>query len=306
MAPSRTKKWLKRLGSCSLISMVLMMITLGFASSCISFSMKQEKVDAFFEAKKYQPRYHQYQFEGRTMNYVEIGDPTLPPVVFVHGSPGSWDAFIGYMGYEPLLEKAHLISVDRPGFGKSGRGKPEKSLVKQAASIMAALACNQSGKPAVLVGHSYGGPVIAQMAVDFPEQVGSLIMIAASVDPELEETKWFQIPADWLVFSWMVPKDLRTSNREILPLRGELQKLLPRWPEIKIPVTIIQGEKDGLVPPANADFAQKQLVNATIDMVRKQELNHFIPWTQPQLIRVAVDHHLKLLTPTEVPESYGQ
>jgi len=229
MKSGRGKVWLKRLGGCSVLSFVLLIATLGLASSCISFTMKQEKVDAFFATRKYQPRYHQYDFEGRTMNYVEVGDPTKPMVVFVHGSPGSWDAFIGFLGYEPLVENAHVISVDRPGFGKSDRGKPERSLIKQAASIMPALEGNRSGKPAILVGHSYGGPVIAQMALDYPEKVGGLIMVAPSIDPELEKTKWFQIPADWLVFSWLVPKDLRTSNREILPLKGELEKLLPHW-----------------------------------------------------------------------------
>lgn len=300
------RKWLKRLGGCSMISMILIIAALGLASSCISFSMKQEEVDAYFAAKKQQPRYHQYDFEGRQMNVVEIGDPSLPPVVFVHGSPGSWDAFIAYMGNEPLLQKAHLISIDRPGFGKSGRGKPERSLIKQAASIMPALNTNTSGKPAILVGHSYGGPVIVQMAVDFPQQIGSLILVAASVDPALEKTKWFQIPADWLVFSWMVPKDLRTSNREILPLKGELEKLGPRWSAIDIPVTIIQGDKDRLVPAGNADFAEEKLVNATVKMVREQELNHFIPWTKPQLIRVAVEDHLNKLQAAEPEKGYGQ
>jgi pimeloyl-ACP methyl ester carboxylesterase len=35
-------------------------------------------------------------------------------VVFVHGSPGSWDAFIGFFKDSLLVGKARLISVDRP------------------------------------------------------------------------------------------------------------------------------------------------------------------------------------------------
>lgn len=293
MATTRARKWLKRLGGCSLISILLIIAVLGFASSCISFSMKQEKVDAYFASKEAKPRYHTYTVGDRKVHAVELGDPEKPPVVFVHGSPGSWDAFIKYMGDLDLVNQAHLISVDRPGFGKSQRGKHEPSLEKQAEAVMAALASNRSGKPAILVGHSYGGPVIAQMAVDFAKDVAGLIFVAASIDPELEKTKWFQIPADWLIFSWLVPKDLRTSNREILPLKGELEKLLPRWKNIHQPVTVIQGEKDRLVPAGNADFAAAKLTEAPVDMVRDAELNHFIPWTRPDLIKTAVLRHLQ-------------
>lgn len=260
--------------------------------------MKPEQVDAYFAAKAQQPRFNTYDFEDRVVHFVEVGSPANPPVVFVHGSPGTWDAFIEFLGDSQLAAKAHVISVDRLGFGQSQRGQHEPSLTKQAAALMPALAGNRSGKPAILVGHSYGGPVIAQMAVDFPDQVASLIMVAASIDPELEKTKWFQIPANWMVFSWLVPVDLRTSNREILPLKGELEKLLPRWDAIQQPVTVIQGGKDRLVPAGNADFAAAQLVNAPVEMVLDPELNHFIPWTRPDLIKTAVERHLSQLEPT--------
>jgi len=71
-------------------------------------------------------------------------------------------------------------------------------------------------------------------------------------------------------------------------------------------VTVIQGELDRLVPAENADFARSRLVNATVDMVRKDDLNHFIPWTKPQLIREAVDRHLAWLTSESPVQNLGQ
>ncbi|MFK7981591.1 MAG: hypothetical protein AB8G86_16530 [Saprospiraceae bacterium] len=76
---------------------------------------------------------------------------------------------------------------------------------------------------------------------------------------------------------WLIPKALRVCNQEILPLEGELRKMLPLWETIRIPVTVIQGEKDNLVPKGNADFAKKILVNSKkvkLEMIK--EGNHFI------------------------------
>lgn len=286
---------LRKMSKWTVIAVLTLFLILLSLSHCVSFGVKQEQVDAYFSSRNLSPRYLSYKNEDRKIFYVDVGDEDRPMVVFVHGSPGDWTAFMSFLGKGPLLKRARLISVDRPGFGKSDRGVPERSLAKQAADLKKILEKNRSGKPAILVGHSLGGPVIARMAMDFPDLVGGLVLVAPSIDPELEETKWFQIPADWLVFSWMVPTDLVTSNREILPLKGELQKMLPLWEDIRVPTTVIQGEQDRLVPAANADFAQKMLVNSPVTMVRLKDLNHFVPWTRPELIEDAVLRHLDLL-----------
>jgi pimeloyl-ACP methyl ester carboxylesterase len=65
--------------------------------------------------------------------------------------------------------------------------------------------------------------------------------------------------------------------------------MLPLWKNITCNVTVIQGNKDDLVSPANTDFARKMLVNASsVDYVIKDEMNHFVPWQHPELIRSAV------------------
>lgn len=59
-----------------------------------------------------------------------------------------------------------------------------------------------------------------------------------------------------------------------------------------MPVTIIQGEDDPLVPPGNAGFAQKMLVNAPVTMQMIPKMNHFIRWSRPDLIHDAIIHQL--------------
>ena len=68
--------------------------------------------------------------------------------------------------------------------------------------------------------------------------------------------------------------------------------MLPLWANIKVPTIVIQGKKDVLVNPGNADFAKKMMVNASVELVLVDTMNHFVPWSNPALIRNAI---LKLL-----------
>jgi hypothetical protein len=42
------------------------------------------------------------------------------------------------------------------------------------------------------------------------------------------------------------------------------------------------------VPAANADFAKKMLINAPVEFVFKEDMDHFVPWSNPELIRDAI------------------
>jgi pimeloyl-ACP methyl ester carboxylesterase len=91
------------------------------------------------------------------------------------------------------------------------------------------------------------------MAMDYPELVDGLIIVAGSIDPELEpDETWFRAPLATPFLSWILPRSLRASNEEIYHLKPELQKLLPYWKDVRCPVIVIQGQKDSLVPKENA------------------------------------------------------
>lgn len=249
----------------------------------LDFSMSDKDITNAFSGLRYQPEDYTFTYQGRTIHYVAIGDISKPKILFVHGSPGSWDNFLGFLRNPILLENFRLISVDRPGFGQSGNGDPERSLEHQAKLIAKILEKESHSTTSILVGHSYGGPVIARVAMDFPQKVDGLILVAASINPELEETKWFQIPVHYKVLSWILPDMLYSTNEEILALKGELKKMERQWNLITQPVSIIQGTKDNLVPYENALFGEKKLTNSKPVMVI-QDMNHFIPWEKPELI----------------------
>ncbi len=263
--------------------------------SCMQFRMSKTEIEAYFAKKEKKGSLHSYPVgKNRIINYLKAGDETLPLVVFVHGSPGSLDAFIDFMADTALLKRAQLITVDRPGFGASNFGYAEPSLEKQATYLRPILEGNKKHRPIILVGHSLGGPVIARMAMEYGELIDGLVIVAGSIDPELEPNEtWFRAPLATPFLKWMIPRVFRASNDELYKLKPELIKMLPLWDKIHCRVIVIQGKKDSLVPAGNADFAKKMLTHASsLDFVMKEDMDHFVPWSNPELIRVAI---LKLL-----------
>jgi len=274
-----------------LLGYVVLFIISQILSSCLSFKVSQKEIDKQFLGYAIKPIQHQMEVQGIKMNYAEIGSDSLPVAFFVHGSPGSWGGFIDFMKDTVLLKKVKMVAVDRIGFGDSDFGNAEKSLVVQAELLKPIVAkFKKSGKKIILIGHSLGGPLIARMAMDYPELIDNLIIVAGSIAPDLEPNeKWFRIPMDFMPIRFLIPASFRASNHEILYLKPELEKMLPLWKNIRQSVIVIQGGKDMLVNPKNADFAQKMLVNAkSFRIIRVDTMNHFVPWSHPQLIKKAI------------------
>ena len=261
--------------------------------SCMNFRMSSKEVDTYFKEKKIRGSQKQYAVDDRTIHYVASGDSTKPLVLFIHGSPGSLSAFIHFLTDSSLLEKAFLVTTDRPGFGYSNFGIGEPSLEKQAAALKPILETYRKNKPVILIGHSLGGPLIVRMAIEYPDLVDGLVIVAGSIDPELEPNEtWFRAPLATPFLSWILPRSFRASNEEIYHLKPELQKMMPLWGKVTCPVIVIQGKKDSLVSPENADFARKMLVNAHVEIVLVDDMDHFVPWSNPELIHDAI---LKLM-----------
>lgn len=271
---------------------VILLPVAAFKIMEVTFEISPSEMNAFFKDKPWQPAFRTYTAMNHEMFYASAGSDTNQLVLFVHGAPGSWDNYLKYFGDTALLQRAQLASVDRPGYGKSGYGMSVTSIEEQAAMIRPILDANKSHKPAILVGHSFGGPVIARLAIDYPDKIGALIFLAPAIDPEHEKIFSISYPADWKLFRWMVPTVWKVANDEKLSHVEELNKLAPLWSQIKIPCTYMYGLKDGLVPTINVEFAKRMLVNAPLEITAFPNENHFIPWTQQDSITKMILHYL--------------
>ncbi|MEQ8904688.1 alpha/beta hydrolase [Ekhidna sp.] len=223
----------------------------------------------------------------RNVHYAFVDRQKEHLLVFVHGSPGSWNAFIDFFKADTLLHEFDMIAIDRPGFGGSGFGAAEPSLEKQAYQMNEVLK-GFSGKQIILIGHSLGGPVIARMAMDYPNAYKGLILVAPSIDPELEEEGWYRKVISTEVGAFFTPKEFEVSNAEILTLKKELEEMLPLWKQIKIPTIVIQGTEDALVSKENAAFAKTMIPDSLLYVNLLEDANHFIPWSHPEEIVKAI------------------
>jgi pimeloyl-ACP methyl ester carboxylesterase len=286
----RLKKWI--------FSTLLLAILMGTLHSCFQFRMSESEINTFFVDKKQKGKVINYKEGFRSINYVITGDDDKPLVIFVHGSPGSLSAFIDFMGDSLLLSQAQLISVDRPGFGHANFGNAEPSLQKQAAVLKSVIDKNKSNRPVFLVGHSLGGPLIARVAMDYPALVDGLIMVAPSIDPALEPDEWFRAPLSTPFLRWILPRSFRASNDEIYQLKPQLENMLPLWSKVVAPVIVIQGKKDRFVPYENAIFARDKMINTSVSLVVVDGMDHFVPWSNPELISTAISDMIYLHSTT--------
>ena len=244
------------------------------------------------------PAFETYSLNGRTIHYVEVGNRNGSPVLFLHGTPGSWSAFGPYLSDSQLAGRLNMVAVDRPGFGRSDYGNLLPSLSEQSLLLKPLLDRLAQTCRVTLVGHSLGAPLAVRMAMDFPDKIGALVLVAPSLDPDLEKPRWYNNLADYQVVGWLLPTELVLANHEVMVLPQELEKMVPLWATLDLPITVIQGQKDKLVSPENADFAEK-MVPRGLRVVRLEEAGHFVLWNQPDLIKSEILHLLDTRLPAD-------
>ncbi|MEO9870074.1 alpha/beta fold hydrolase [Ekhidna sp.] len=261
-------------------------ILLLILNSC-EFRMDDEDAQEELETTATRIEFGDLLVEERNIHFAftEQGKELL--ITFVHGSPGSWNAFIDFFKADSLLNNADILSVDRAGFGDSDYGNAESSLKKQAFQINEVIK-KFPQKRILLIGHSLGGPVVARMAMDYPQAYNGIILVAPSIDPEMEKKEWYRKVIDTKFGALLTPKEFEVSNDEIITLKEELELMIPLWDQIKIPTIVIQGTDDSLVPKENADFAKRMLPDSLLEVNLLEGVNHFIPWSHPQEIIKAI------------------
>ena len=220
-----------------------------------------------------------------TISFLRAGNPQGTRLILVHGTPGEATAWADYLASPP--PGLEVVALDRPGFGHSGPPGAMPSLADQAAAVRALLPAD--GRPVVLLGHSLGGPVVAQVAADVPDRIKAVVLLAASLDPGLEQIHPMQHVGDWAWVRAMLPRVIRNANTELMALQPELEALALALPRITAKVVIVHGTEDNLVPVANVPFMQARLTGARcVNTTLLPGRNHFLPWNSETEVRAAI------------------
>jgi pimeloyl-ACP methyl ester carboxylesterase len=256
------------------------------AQSCMSFRITDEEAKKQFRDKGLQVTVKTEKVSTRNIHYASAGDEAKPMIVFIHGTPGSWNAFIQYMQDKDLLQQFRIVSVDRPGFGYSDFGKVLNLSAQSGILNNWVKQINNNKQPVYLVGHSLGGPLIVKMAADQPELYKGLVIISGSIDPDEEKAEKWRVVLFKTPLNYFLPGAFRPSNKELWYLKQDLKDLKSDFGKIKMPVYFIHGDNDTWVPPGNVAFGKKMLSNSNqVGELMLSKGNHFIPWTHYKEIK---------------------
>jgi pimeloyl-ACP methyl ester carboxylesterase len=237
-----------------------------------------KKACRVFEQKNIPLRIFDTIIDKHHVHYAVSGSDSLPTLIFIHGSPGSWMNYMKYMWDEDMRKKFRIVAIDRPGFGFSDFGKA-MHLQQQAEMIMPVLLRLKNDQPLYIAGHSYGGPLAVKLAADNPSLFESIVIIAGALDVSMEAKETWRKIMNVKPFYWGLPGAFGPSNSELLYLKKDLVPLQEDFKKVTCKVIFVHGDKDTWVPINNVGYGTKMMTNAAYiisDTIKNAD--HQIPW----------------------------
>ncbi|MEX0727104.1 MAG: acetoin dehydrogenase dihydrolipoyllysine-residue acetyltransferase subunit, partial [Planctomycetaceae bacterium] len=216
--------------------------------------------------------------DGRSIRYLKQGDGG-EPVVLIHGFTGSLNNWAYHQS--ALAGERAVYSLDLPGHGQSSKDVGDGSLefltgiVKQWLDVVGI-------ERAHLVGHSLGGGIALSLTLDAPKRVHSATLIASAalgseIDAEYvhgvveadrrKELKPFlerlfadpnlatrQMVDEVLKFKRIdgVPSALKRLAEKFVSDGRQQTNYRNRLNELGVPVQVVWGERDRIVPSSHA------------------------------------------------------
>jgi pimeloyl-ACP methyl ester carboxylesterase len=224
---------------------------------------------------------------GRRLNFVDTGGDG-PALLFIHGLGGLWQNWL--LNIPAFMDRCRVIAPDLPGFGRSEM--PVEPVSIQGYAKTMDLLCERLGvRDVVVVGNSMGGFIGAELTISFPTRVHRLVLVsAAGLSTEnqrreplltlarlwtLAATRGLSRAEDVIrrrrLRRAFLAAVMRYPERLSAPLMWELAQgankpgFIPalaallsysyrdRLSEIEVPVLIVWGRKDVLVPVDDAE-----------------------------------------------------
>ena len=241
-------------------------------------------------------------FGGVRIRYADSGGLRAPVLLLTSPWPESVYAFAPM--WATLAEHARLFAIDLPGFGASERRDDLLSPRAMGTFLTELIAEAELGRPHI-VAPDVGTSAALFAAAAHPERVAGVIVgtggaavplqlgepLASWVlDPDLEKYRRMDpraiVNAAVDTIAGGIPDEVRAdyldcydgdrfveSMRYVRRYPEELPQLAELLPEIRWPVTIINGLHDHVVPVANAKFLDARLPSSRVRLI---DAGHFV------------------------------
>lgn len=243
------------------------------------------------------------ELAGTRIHLRDEGPTEAAPIVMLHGLGSSlhtWDRWA-----EALRGRWRVLRLDLPGHGLSGPDATGDYSDARSHALLDALIAQRGVSRIVLVGHSIGGRIAWSYAAARPDRVACLVLVAPDgfASPGFEYGRAPEVPAVLEAMRWALPRAalranlepafadptrlddalldryhtlmLAPGNREAMLARMRqtvLQDPLPRLAAIDVPVLLVWGERDAMIPVANAQDYLKALSRA--ELIRLPDVGH--------------------------------
>ncbi len=114
--------------------------------------------------------------DGVPIHFVRMGRGR--PVVLLHGASGNLNDMTFRLAPR-LADRFEVIALDRPGHGSSGLPPGGGVSINDQAALLRGAVADLGIERPIVVGHSYGGSVALAWAVDAPDSLSGLALLAA-------------------------------------------------------------------------------------------------------------------------------
>ena len=124
------------------------------------------------------------EVEGARLHVLDRGprEASGPPLLLIHGLAGQMGNFTHSL-VDRLAETHRVLVVERPGSGWSDHARGGSHALRAQAALFAGLIARLGLERPLVVGHSLGGAVALALALDHPERVGGLALLAPLTQP---------------------------------------------------------------------------------------------------------------------------
>ena len=256
--------------------------------------------------EKYPPIGKIIQVQGVDVHYTRQGSG--PAIILLHGAGGNLRDFTSGLA-SAMAKTNEVISFDRPGHGYTDLDNTFGGSPMEQAAFLHAAAVQLGVTQATVLGYSLGGAVALAWALQEPDFVQSLLLVASVsnvwprelrllyrsaanpvtgsvvtpviaafapqnlMDTIVREVFFPQIPPDG--YNELIGADLsiraatiRANTRQITGLRKHIVAMAKRYGELTLPVELIHGDADTVVPVhIHSDVMAKTLPHATFTRI---------------------------------------